>query len=345
MTGSAGRRLTRLALAVGLLLLVAAPMLRYWVTPVLAQSPQVPGGGGFLTFTSTGTISTLFDLESPDQPVAPEPISVTHTVSTRGDAAASQEASVQGLNVAVTDTVDRTATDDGRLIAEVSYRLAADRHTQALAACCGVAVGGVELSMAGAGSPLRLPWFTPAGTYPYFDTTLMAPVEMDYIGDEMVADIQAMKFQQATAPTPVGTIPVPGALVGSEQTSVLLTRAYTVNRTLWVDPTTGIILRSAERVRESLRDETGNDVVTLVAMSLASTAEQEAALVATAHEQARPVLWAYSYGPLLCLVLGALLLLIGIIGVALRVRARRVEQDFPDEWASFDDLREAFDQG
>jgi hypothetical protein len=344
-TWAAGRRFTRAAVALGLLLVVAAPVLRFWVTPALAQSAAVPGGGGFVTFTSAGTITTLFDLEVPDAPVVTEPIPVTRTISTHGDADASQAAVAQGLNVAVTDTIDRTVTKDGRLIAETSYRLASDRHSQALTDCCGAEVGGVTVSMGGAGSPLRLPWFPPTATYPYFDTALMTAVAMDFIGSERVADIEAMKFQQATAPTAVGTVPVPGALVGSDQTSVTLTRALTVNRTLWVDPTTGIILRTVERVRETLRDETGNDVVTLVVMSLASTPEQEASQVAAAHDQGRPVLWAHSYGPALCLVLGTVLVLVGVVGTGLRVRARRAEQDFPDEWASFDDLKEAFDQG
>ena len=84
LTGAWGRRLTRLALAVGLLLLVAAPVMRFWVTPVLAQSPEVPGGDGFLTHVSTGTITTLFDLETAES-TAIEPIPVTRTESTRGD--------------------------------------------------------------------------------------------------------------------------------------------------------------------------------------------------------------------------------------------------------------------
>lgn len=337
------RVLTRVALVLGLLLVVAAPILRFWVAPLLAQSPQVPGGGGFASYTSTGTITTLFDLESAEQDVVGQPITVTRTLTTRGDAAASQEAAAQGSNVAVADTLDRIVTDDGRLISELPYRLAADRRSQALVDCCGAKVGGVELAMAGAGNPLRLPWFVPARTYPYFDTALLAPVEMAHIGTERLGDIDAVKFQQATPPTVVGTVPVPGTLVGSEQPTVTLVRTHAVNRTLWVDATTGIILRSAERIRETLREESGPEVVTLLAMSLASTPEQEAAQLAAARAQGQPVIWTYTYGPAICLGLGLVLLVGGVVGLALRVRSRRVEEDFPDEWASFDDLKEAFD--
>ena len=342
LTGAWGRRLTRLALALGLLLLVAAPVMRFWVTPVLAQSPEVPGGDGFLTHVSTGTVTTLFDLETAESgPV--EPIPVTRTKSTRGDAAGPQQAADAGVNAAVTETTDRTVTEDGRLIAEQEYRLAADRHTQALVDCCGVQVDGVEATMAGSGSPLRLPWFTPEQAYPYFDLTLLAPAEMSFIGREEVGGIPAMKFQQAASPTPIGTVPAPGVLIGSDLPTVPLVRTHVVNRTLWVDPTTGIILRKVERIGEALRDSTGKDIVTLLAMTTSSTPEQVDAEVARAREEGLPVLWVHTYGPMLAVGLGLLLLLVGIIGVMVRTRAAHVEEDFPDELASFDDLREAFD--
>jgi hypothetical protein len=329
------------ALGLGVLMLAAAPFLRLRVTPVLAQSPEVPPAS---SFTSSGTITTLLDFEpEPDQPANQAPIPVTRTLTTTGDAEATAAARAEGRNVAVTSTLEQTLTSDGRLVAETQYRLAADRSTQALEDCCQAEVSGVEFSMAGAGSPLRLPWFAPPRTYPYLDTTLLAPVEMAFIGWDRVEDLDAMKFQQSTAPTSVGMVPVPGPLVGSDQPTVRLARTYTVNRTLWVDRTTGIILRTAERVRETLRDDAGKDILVLLAMSLASTPEQDAAQVAAARQQARPVLWAHAYGPLLCILLGSLLLLGAVIGIVMAVRARRVEEDFPDELRTFDDLKEAFD--
>jgi hypothetical protein len=116
-----------------------------------------------------------------------------------------------------------------------------------------------------------------------------------------------------------------------------------VNRTLWVDPTTGIVLRKVERIREALRDTTGKDIVTLLAMTTSSTPESVEAEAARAREEGRPVLWAYTYGPLLAVVLGLILLLVGAVAAIVRTRAARVEEDFPDELATFEDLREAFD--
>ncbi len=335
-----GRWLTRTILAVGLLLLVAAPVLRYAVTPLLAQAPRVPGENGYLNHVSTGTISTLFDLE---EEAADEPIAVTRTETSRGDEQQALAVVDDGLNVAVYTTLDRTVTEDGRLISEVSHRLAADRHSQSLVDCCGAAVAGVSVAMAGAGSPLRLPWFTPEQPYPFFDVTLLAPVPMTYLGRDRVADIDAMKFQQATPPTPVGTVLVPGRLVGSEQETVGAERTYAATRTLWVDPTTGIILRRTERIREALRSSSGKDVLTLLAMTLTSTPEQVQAQAEAAHDEGRPVILAHTIGPLVGAVGGALLLVVGLVLVAAQSRQRRALEDFPDTWADFDDLKEAFD--
>lgn len=340
-----GRVLARVVLLLGVLALVVAPVLRFWVTPALAQSPALPGDGGFVTFTEVGTLTALFDLEDAQAVTTlPAPVPITRTITTRADPAATAGAEAQGLNVTVSDTVDRIVTDDGRLIAETQFRLAADRRTQALAECCTVGVAGSPVAMAGAGSPLRLPWLAQPVTYPYFDPVLLTPVPMAAVGSEAVAGQDAMKFQQTTAPTPIGTVPVPGRLVNSEQPTVELTRARTVTRTLWVDPTTGIILRTAERVRETLRDAAGRDVVTLVTYGLASTPEQEAVQAQRARAQGLPVRWASVYGPAIAVAASALLLLLGTVLVVREVRASRVEEDFPDALPTFDDLRETFGQ-
>jgi hypothetical protein len=183
----------------------------------------------------------------------------------------------------------------------------------------------------------------PRAVLPYFDLTLLAPSEMSFIGSEDVGGMTAWKFQQAASPTPIGTVQAPGVLVGSSLATVPLVRTHVVNRTIWVDPTTGIILRKVERIREALRDSAGKDIVTLLAMTTSSTPEQVDAQVALARQEGRPVLWVHSYGPMIAVVLGVVLIAMGLIGVIVRTRAARVEEDFPDALATFDDLREAFD--
>lgn len=331
----------RLAVLLGILLLVAAPLLRFWVSPALAQSPRVPPGGS-TTYVEAGTVTSLFDLESGAASMT-QPIGVTRTTVSRADLPATRVAESGGRNVSVTTSTQSTTTTDGRVLGDLSFRLAADRHSQALVNCCGAQVNGVPVDMEGSGSPLRLPWFTPQASYPYFDLTLVRGVEMAYLGTDRIQDHPVSKFQQSTPATALGTVQVPGRLVGSEQPTVRLSRVHSVSRTLWVDPTTGIILRSAERVRETLRDSAGKDIVVLVAMTLGSTPEQEAVQLAQAEREGQPVMWAHTFGPLLCLAVGGILLVAGLVGVVVRARNRRLDEDFPDALATFEDLRDGFE--
>ncbi len=342
VTGAVFRWGTRVAFALGVTLVLTAPALVHWVTPLLAQSPRVPGAGEPVTVTSSGTVTTLFDLET-NASEQRQPIRVTRTRTTIADEAGAQHAQEAGFNAAVIGATDSTVAEDGRVLASTQYRLAADRHTQALVDCCGAQVDGVPVTVRGAGSPLRLPWFTPDEPYPYFDLTARAAVELDPIGREEVEGIAALKFQSPESPIELGAVEVPGRLAGSQAATASLQRAYSVNRTLWVDPTTGVVLREVERVRQTLRDDNGRDVVTLVVMTTATTQEQVGIQVALARREARSILWAHGYGPVICLSLGLVLVLSGAIGWVVRTRAQRVAEEFPDELASFDDLRPVFD--
>src|SRR4029077_7941863 len=128
-------------------------------------------------------------------------IAVTRTTTTVGELAATKAAESEGRNVSVTTSSQTTTTADGRSLAQLSFRQAADRHSQALVDCCGAQVNGIAVDMEGSGSPLRLPWFAPPTSYPYFDPTLVRSVEMAYLGDDRIQDQAVSKFQQSTPAT------------------------------------------------------------------------------------------------------------------------------------------------
>jgi hypothetical protein len=327
-----------LVLAVGLVAAGLACVLRFWLTPALAKSAAVPA---VVSVQSSGSITTLLDFEPGQEgrPATPEPIPVTHSSITTADPIATEQARSQGADVSVTTTLDQIVTADGRLIAQTTMTLAARRDTQELADCCGTEISGAAVPVAGLGSPLRFPWFADEAPRSILDPNLLAPAELTFVGRDRVDGLQALKFQQATQATPLGTVPVPGALVGSEQPSVRLTRMRSANRTLWVDGTTGIILRSSERVRETLRDDEGGDVLTLLAMNLATTPEQDAAQASRARAEGRSVRLAHTNAPALLLAVGLGFVAWGATGLLVVARATRVSWHFPDEAATFDDLR------
>lgn len=325
----------RVLAGLGALAIVAAIVLRLAIAPLVAQSPVLPGPAGFVNHVSIGTVTGLLDLETG---VEREPIRVTRTETTRGDAAAAAQAALLGFNVSVLDTLTRVVGPEGKVIREDNYRMAPDRRSGALADCCGVFVGGVSVPMGGAGYPLRLPPLPQQGSYPFFDVNLLAAVPMKYLGSDQAGGITAMKFQQATPPTKAGRLVVPGKLVGAGDRPTTADRYYSATRTLWVDPTSGIILRKSERTRETVRDAKGRDVVTLYSAALDSSAEQTAESAAAARAAAAPIRWARTLGPALLAVLGVGLLLAAWAGF---MHARRLDQlsvDFPDRWANFDDI-------
>lgn len=325
----------RVLAGVGCLAIVAAVVLRLAIAPHVAQSPLLPGPAGFVNHVSIGTVTALLDLETG---VAREPIRVTRTETTRGDAAAAAQAAQLGFNVSVLDTISRVVGPDQKVIREDSYRMAPDRRSGALADCCGVYVGGVTVPMGGAGYPLRLPPLPQASTYPYFDVNLLAAVPMKYLGEDQAGGLPAMKFQQATPPTKAGRLVVPGRLVGAGDRPTTADRYYSATRTLWVDPVSGIVLRKSERTRETVRDASGRDVVTLYSAVLDSSAEQTAQSAAQARAAAAPIRWTRTLGPALLLTLGLGLLLAAWAGLMHARRMDQVLQDFPDRLASFDDI-------
>jgi hypothetical protein len=239
----------------------------------------------------------------------------------------------------------RVVGSDGKLIREDNYRLAPDRRSGALVDCCGAFVGGVVAPMAGAGYPLRLAPLVPAANYPYFDVNLLRAANMEFLGWDDAGGMRAYKFQQTTPPTKVGRLKVPGDLVGSSAKSTTADRMYTVARTLWVDPVSGVILRKTERTRETLRDASGKDVVTLYAAALDSTAEQTAAAVAQARADGSPIRWAHTTGPAVLVVAGLILLAIAGLGYARARRFDRAHAEFGDNWADFDDIRDTLARG
>ncbi|MGV1003650.1 MAG: porin PorA family protein [Candidatus Nanopelagicales bacterium] len=329
-------RAVKLLAALGLLLLLLAPVLRLVVTAYFAQAPLSPGPEGFDTQVSTGTVTALLDL---DGGLTTHPTKISQTVTTRADEAVAASARAAGYNVGVFSTLARTVDESGKVLREENLRLAADRRTQALVDCCGVFVGGVVVPMAGAGNPLRFPAFPARDTYPYFDTVLLTAAPMRFLGEDELNGSKVYKYQQATAPTAVGQVAVPGKLVGSRKETANGVRMYAGIRSVWVDPTTGIILRKAERIRETLRDSRGVGVLALYSADLDYTAEQTAANQALARAQGRPLRLSGFWAP--AVLSGAGVLLLGWAGVAGFRRKREAElaDDFTDEWASFDDVR------
>ncbi|HKT05437.1 MAG TPA: DUF3068 domain-containing protein [Rugosimonospora sp.] len=112
------------------------------------------------------------------------------------------------------------------------------------------------------GQLFAFPFNTQKKTYSYFDLTLRTPLPMVYQGTETIRGLTTYRFNQVipdqALTTDSGTISflmsnlAPKATTGSMW--------YSVNRTLWIEPTTGSIVNYREAQHRTLRTDAGPPV-------------------------------------------------------------------------------------
>jgi hypothetical protein len=257
----------------GAFLLVLAGMLKFYAVPQLAKAPLVPGEetGGVNVSVNEGTAVTLFNpgaLATGDDPIRRN-VPVVSTRYTRGDVPASESPEAADNNIAVYDSFSRLTDPEGTVLSAGTIRVAFDRTSSELSNCCGANVDGQEAPFAGI-NPLKFPFFVEKKSYDYFDTTILQALPAEFVGEEVLFGMNTYKFVQDIPPTQYTEIEVPGDLVGSEEPTVVGGRFYANNRTLWVDPVTGSVIKGYEEQKQTLRVD-GQDKLTLVEANVGGT--------------------------------------------------------------------------
>ena len=288
---------------VGFLLLFFALFERFYAYPRLAKAPEdqfsTLAADGTGTYFSRGTLKEISGAQ------------FRSTRVVRGDEQASD------ANTAVWDTFV-TVTDfaDGTPISATRERVAFDRTTSEPVHCCGE-------EPQHQGVVLKFPFGVQQRTYQFWDATLKRAFPLEYQGQEDVLGVHTYRFQQVIPPTKASETTVPGGLVGQpESPNVSVDIVYGNTRTVWVEPTSGIVVRGQESVRQTLRNLNGQDVITLLDGTLAYN-DQTVAKQADAARQARSDLnLIRTTLPLGAAVVGLLLIVAGlVIGRGRRPRA------------------------
>ena len=114
---------------------------------------------------------------------------------------------------------------------------------------------------------------------------------------------------------------MPGALVGSEDDSFKAGRYYANLRTLYVEPTTGSIVKGVEEQNQTLRGPDGNDAITIIKATIGAPDAEVQKSVDSAMESADQINLLKNTVPLWSLILGALALIGGLL------LARRKDDD------------------
>lgn len=305
-------------IGLGVFLLVLAALLRFTVVPAVAKAPLSPGedSGGVTQTDQSGVAAVLFD---PATLTERTDVPLTATRFTRGDVPASQTADALAGDIAVYESFIRTEDNTGTVVSASTIRVAFNRVTSELSTCCGANYDGREVAFAGI-NPLKFPMFTKAQDYQYFDATLEEAVPITYVGTEVVEGLTVYRFQQSIESRQIGTLEVPGSLVDFPLDTFVAPRYYANERTLWVEPTTGAIVKGEERQLQTLRGPDGTDKVTIIDAVVGTAASEVTEGVATAKSLASLVNLLNTTLPLIGLIVGLIVLVLGIALVAMRPR-------------------------
>jgi Porin PorA len=197
-----------------------------------------------------------------------------------------------------------------RVISASTDRVALDRRTSEAVSCCDENVNGEPTEHKGL--TYKFPFDTEKKTYQYFDNTALKSYPIRFVKTEEIEGVDAYKFQMTVEPVQIAELEVPGNLVGSTEKSVKAPRFYTNIRTIWVEPTSGVIIKGQEEQMHTLRDANGDDKVTLVNATLTwndETVEKQSELAAENRDRISLLTTTL---PIVLGVLGVLLLLVGL---------------------------------
>jgi hypothetical protein len=231
--------------------------------------------------------------------------------TTQGDVAAGSSSTA--VWTTVTGVFDITSGGSpGTPISYSTERFAFNRRTGVLENCCGAEIGTSRPKFSGQG------YVWPIGvqpkTYEIFDTTLLKPEPVDYIGTATVDGLATDIFVEHINNQKYGSVTLPGSLVNEPQATVTLPEYLTATNTYYVDPKTGSPVKESQAQSQTLDNpSTGTVALVLLKGTLTTTPQSVAAAVHTASSSDNEIAWVQDIGPLIGLLLGLVLLALGIL--------------------------------
>jgi Porin PorA len=256
------RRVGFVLVFVGLFLLFFGLFERFYAYPRLKKAPL----DQYSSPVATGT-GTYFN-RSPDKLAEVTGAQLMNKRIVRGDVAAGTD------EVAVWDSFNSTIdTADQGVITATQERIALDRVTAQSVQCCGE-------SPRHQGLTLKFPFDTEKTTYQFWDGPAQRALPAAFTRTDTLNGVGVYRFEQRIGPLDVGDQEIPGTLAGEPDTpSVQTNIVYTNLKTLWVEPTTGIIVKAQQDATQVLETPGGEQVLTLIDAVLTydeATVEQNA---------------------------------------------------------------------
>jgi hypothetical protein len=241
------RRVGFILVFVGLFLLFFGLFERFYAYPRLKKAPL----DQYSQPVATGT-GTYFN-RSPDRLEEVTGAQLKNVRTVRGDVGAGTD------EVAVWDSFNSTVdTADQGVITATQERIALDRVTAQSVQCCGE-------NPRHQGLTLKFPFDTEKITYQFWDGPAQRALPAAYTRTERLEGVDVYRFEQRIDRLDVGDQEIPGALAGDPETpSVQTNIIYSNLKTLWVEPSTGIIVKAQQDVSQVLETPGGEQVLTLL---------------------------------------------------------------------------------
>ncbi|GAA4096056.1 DUF3068 domain-containing protein [Nocardioides kongjuensis] len=240
-------KLAAVSVGLGVFLIVAAALVRFYAYPVLATVP--PDYEGVTKLEATG--AEVFN--SDPEVLAPETTDLDISSRTIADSGAKTP---DGVVVWVNSTTVKRA--DGSIFQQSRERAPFDAKTGMAVDCksCDswteVAAGDREPAVR-RGLIYKFPFNTQKKDYAVWDDTVGKAVDAKFKGEEKIDGLTVYKFVQTIDPTVVETREVPGSVFGSAEASVDADMVYGMTRTFWVEPETGSPVNRVENRTQELQ--------------------------------------------------------------------------------------------
>jgi Porin PorA len=242
-----GRRVGFVLVFVGLFLLFFGLFERVYAYPRLKKAPL----DQYSSPVATGT-GTYFN-RSPDKLTEVTGAQLKNVRIVRGDVKAGTD------EVAIWDSFNSTVdTADQGVITATQERIALDRVTAQSVQCCGE-------NPRHQGLTLKFPFDTQKLTYQFWDGPAQRALPATFTRTEQLEGLTVYRFEQRIDRLDVGDQEIPGTLAGDPDTpSVQTNIIYSNTKTLWVEPTTGIIVKAQQDATQVLETQGGEQVLTLI---------------------------------------------------------------------------------
>jgi hypothetical protein len=287
-------------LGLGACLLGAALAVRLFLVPGLVKLPLDQEAHK----EARGTDVSFFDLQAQEQLTGLDADVAQNVEGEPAAPGAGDDVAVWNFGSVISDT-------DGNLLNAYTYRVCLDRHTAEAVTCDSTHVDydrGAEIT----GLTMTFPFGTEQKDYDVFNATAGAAFPAEYDGEEEIDGVEVYRFVQTIPETVIEQLEVPGAMAGApDEDTVMADIVYSNERTMWVEPASGVIVTAEEHPDTVVRGPDGTTGVTMLSGNFAATEETVADGVKTANDTSSQITMVKVVLPLVLAGAGLVLLVLG----------------------------------